>query len=200
MTETPTENTTDTNTEPVSGTETPPPSPVVPPIDEQALTQNITSNVTETVSQSVQAGIDEKIKTGVAEGMKQAFRNMSGEEVKPEPHALHKAFAQTPAALFEENRKMAKEEVIIQLKAEQLNERECVEVLNPVYAKTPVLKKYSNEVRADFDALAVLDENKNKSDAQILEQSLKRTVERLGLEELSDEEVARNAALPPAAG
>lgn len=199
MTDTPTEEGTTTPAEPVAADATAP-APVAQQIDEQVLAQNITSSVTENVSQSVQAGIDEKIKTGVAEGMNEAFRRMAGEEVKQEPHELHKAFAKTPAALFEQNRNLAKEEVIRELKAEQVNERECVEVLNPVYAKTPVLKKYSNEVRADFDTLALLDENRNKSDAQILEQSLKRTVERLGLEELSDEEVARNAALPPASG
>lgn len=204
MTDTPTETTTPANTETPGSTEstTGDAAPAAQPaqVDEQALAQNITNNVTESVSQTVQAGIDEKIKTGVAEGMKQAFRNMSGEETKPEPHELHKAFAQTPAALFEENRKLAKEEVIRELKAEQHNERECLVVLNPAYAKTPALKKYSNEVRADFDKVAALDESRNKSDAQILELSLKRTTERLGLEELSDEEIARNAALPPASG
>jgi hypothetical protein len=191
-----------TTTETAASTDAQPEAsaPAAPVIDEAALAQSITSSVTESVAENVGKTVDERVNVEVEKRMKETFSKLAGGDAKPEPHALHKAFATTPAELFEENRKIAKEEILRELKAEKQNEQECLSTMEPVYNKVPELKKYANEVRADFDAVASLEANRGKTDAQILEQSLKRTVERLGLKELSDDEVARNATLPSASG
>jgi len=171
-----------------------------PQIDEAALAQNITDNVTGAVTDTVTQTVTDQVNAEVQKQMQETFAALSGVNQKPTPHALHTAFAKTPSELFEENRKIAKEEMRTELRAEKQNEQECITAMQPVYDKYPELKKYGNEVRADFDALAALEENRNKTDAQILEKSLDRTVERLEFKGLSDEEIARNAMLPAASG